>query len=159
VKETGCCERCNSTENLHGHHMKPVSTHPHLAANPWNIKVLCGNCHALEHPELRNALTRPRIRSGEEIACLTCGKLRYVKPCHAGKAKFCSRKCHQISRIGEAHPKPGKEIACTFCGKLRYMRPACAARKFCSVACWRKSGMYLPWSTTNGKRSSTGSGR
>jgi len=39
------CEKCESTENLHVHHEKPVKTHPHLALDPDNGIVLCQKCH------------------------------------------------------------------------------------------------------------------
>jgi len=39
------CEKCESTENLHVHHEKPVKTHPHLALDPDNGIVLCRECH------------------------------------------------------------------------------------------------------------------
>jgi 5-methylcytosine-specific restriction endonuclease McrA len=94
VKEEGRCQRCGTTANLHGHHIKPHATHPDLRCDPTNIEVLCANCHALEHPALANMLTVPRIRSGRMHACETCGGEFYVKPSHEKNARrFCSVAC------------------------------------------------------------------
>ena len=39
------CQKCNSKENLHCHHINPVKTHPQLALDPTNGIVLCKDCH------------------------------------------------------------------------------------------------------------------
>jgi len=39
------CQKCESKENLHCHHIQPVKTHPHLALDPSNGIVLCKKCH------------------------------------------------------------------------------------------------------------------
>lgn len=43
------CVKCNSEKNLQIHHIKTVKTHPHLIYCLDNIKILCKNCHKLEH--------------------------------------------------------------------------------------------------------------
>lgn len=39
------CQYCQSKKELHGHHIHPVKTHPHLALDPTNGIVLCKSCH------------------------------------------------------------------------------------------------------------------
>ena len=39
------CEMCDSTENLHAHHYKPVKLYPGLALDPDNGHILCSKCH------------------------------------------------------------------------------------------------------------------
>jgi hypothetical protein len=50
-REVIVCEECGAVGPLHGHHIKPVSTHPELGAERTNIIVLCALCHSLRHPE------------------------------------------------------------------------------------------------------------
>lgn len=52
VKEVGKCQRCGANDNLHGHHIRSYADHPSLRIDPSNIKVLCRDCHKLEHPKL-----------------------------------------------------------------------------------------------------------
>lgn len=112
VREEGCCERCGATENLHGHHIKSFAEYPELRNNPSNIEVLCGSCHAAEHPNQANMLIRPRVRSGKTHACLACGAPFYVKPSHEdGSRKFCSRKCAHSMRPPIIYAKH-----CVVCG-------------------------------------------
>jgi 5-methylcytosine-specific restriction endonuclease McrA len=54
IIERGRCERCGDTVCLHGHHKKSYKDFPALRYNLKNIEVLCVNCHAKEHPDLRN---------------------------------------------------------------------------------------------------------
>jgi 5-methylcytosine-specific restriction endonuclease McrA len=97
VKEVGKCERCGSIKHLQGHHKKHYALHPELRSDPSNIEVLCADCHSLEHPKARNALLRPRKRSGITIICPVCNELRYMRLSH--KIKFCSRKCYLVWRV------------------------------------------------------------
>ena len=39
------CQICESTDDLHCHHIQPVKTHPHLSLDPTNGIVLCKTCH------------------------------------------------------------------------------------------------------------------
>jgi len=39
------CQKCESKEDLHCHHINPVKTHPHLVLDPTNGIVLCKKCH------------------------------------------------------------------------------------------------------------------
>jgi hypothetical protein len=110
VREVGECERCGSVGHLHGHHLKPYSTHPELGADISNILVLCANCHADEHPEIQNVIAIPRVKSGKEIVCIVCGKLRYVEPYRFATAKFCSHTCRhewirRSSPRGSGYPR------------------------------------------------------
>lgn len=57
VKERdGECVRCGSCENLHAHHITPVSEDESLATDIDNGETLCSDCHAEEHPELSELL-------------------------------------------------------------------------------------------------------
>ena len=62
------CEGCGSAAGLQGHHIKSYTTHPEEAENPNNIKVLCIDCHAAEHPRLASFIThiptRGKLNSG-----------------------------------------------------------------------------------------------
>lgn len=51
-KEIGKCENCKSTQNLEGHHIKGFKNDDN------SIKILCSQCHAKEHPELKNFIMR-----------------------------------------------------------------------------------------------------
>lgn len=97
VAEAGQCEKCGATGGLHGHHIKPHATHPELRDDPANIMVLCGPCHALEHPNFAAALVRPAIRTGALIDCPECGEPFYVKPSHVGRRRYCSRRCSTLN--------------------------------------------------------------
>lgn len=93
VRQKGQCENCGAIHHLHGHHKMPHSSHPELRDEPSNIKVLCSQCHASEHPEIAGMIVFPKRRSGREIMCARCGRARYVSPFRLATAKFCSRRC------------------------------------------------------------------
>jgi 5-methylcytosine-specific restriction endonuclease McrA len=95
VKQIGKCERCNSTDNLQGHHKLSYADHPEFRCDPNNIEVLCTDCHAKEHPELANMIQIPRIRSGITINCAVCGIERYIPQHLIGSAKYCSKACQR----------------------------------------------------------------
>jgi hypothetical protein len=139
LKDIWWCERCGSTQHLHGHHIKPVSTHPELSGDPTNIVVLCSVCHGREHPSMRNMITRPQVRSGGEVVCIVCARLRYVYPSDFNVTRFCSRQCvDEARRQGVVRAGPvqnGNKIPCAFCGKAQYARPGHTGRKFCNQAC------------------------
>jgi 5-methylcytosine-specific restriction endonuclease McrA len=90
-KALGYCERCGSTENLHGHHKLHYSTNPLFGIDPSNIEVLCAKCHSLEHPEFATLITRPIVKTGKVTKCKVCGIGVYSFPSRS--RKFCSRKC------------------------------------------------------------------
>ena len=137
VREVAHCQRCAATEKLHGHHVESHASAPERRLDPSNIMVLCAPCHALEHPEIHNLVTRPQIRTGKAFVCLVCGKPSYKQPFEFAVAKYCSRKC---TNIGRTIVPSGKEIACAVCGKLRYVSPVHFAKaKFCSLECSGKS--------------------
>ena len=46
------CESCGATENLHAHHIVPVSEDEELATDVGNGVLLCGACHSEEHPNM-----------------------------------------------------------------------------------------------------------
>lgn len=48
-KDNYCCNFCNSTKNLHAHHIFSKSRHPELALNLNNGITLCEECHLEEH--------------------------------------------------------------------------------------------------------------
>lgn len=52
-KQRGRCEKCGSEEKLHGHHVSHYAKNDMRRDDPNNIKILCAQCHALEHPHLR----------------------------------------------------------------------------------------------------------
>lgn len=45
----GMCELCGGAEELQAHHIKPVATHPHLAADLVNGLCVCRACHLKLH--------------------------------------------------------------------------------------------------------------
>ena len=92
VSKVGQCERCGQTQDLHGHHIVPISKRPDLGADPTNIEVLCRECHAKEHPDLK-IIAIPRPKTGYSISCEECGTERYVFPSLKGVAKYCGNKC------------------------------------------------------------------
>lgn len=98
VEEEGRCQKCGAPDHLHGHHIKHYATHPDLRDDPQNILVLCGPCHALEHPNFAGALVRPAVRSGSVIDCPECGVGFYVKPSHIPFRTYCSRRCAATNR-------------------------------------------------------------
>ena len=98
IKAEGACQKCAATEGLHGHHVLNHADHPDLRDEPSNILVLCGPCHALEHPELASMLVRPAIRSGVTLDCPACGKGFYVKRSHASHRRYCSPPCAYVNR-------------------------------------------------------------
>jgi len=93
VKSKRKCEDCNSIDNLHGHHIKPYSIFPEGRLDPNNIKVICSNCHAQEHPNLIGMLSVPRIRKGSYLNCVICDKSYYKVPHLVNKSKTCSVIC------------------------------------------------------------------
>lgn len=80
-----------------------------------------------------------------KIVCENCSKDFYVKPCHVGVRKFCSRRCmgkwYSINRIGEksANWHGGNVIKCFLCGKSFKTNPYLKGiAKFCSKKCYGK---------------------
>lgn len=52
----GCCQMCNTTENLHAHHIFPKALCPEHAYDlTWGI-ALCKPCHIHMHQELSDVL-------------------------------------------------------------------------------------------------------
>lgn len=102
VKEAGCCERCGSKNNLHGHHVKYYSTHPDLRDDESNIQVLCNRCHAQEHPRLSAFISRGVVASTKAVLfCQVCGKEFLTTPSYIGTKRYCSKKCHNSSLRAE----------------------------------------------------------
>lgn len=54
IKRDGCCVECGATKNLQAHHISEWSNDPINRINLSNGKTLCTDCHAKEHPELKN---------------------------------------------------------------------------------------------------------
>jgi len=50
------CAECGSTDNLHAHHIVPISENKSLACDVDNGILICGKCHADKHPELSEKL-------------------------------------------------------------------------------------------------------
>lgn len=93
IRFAGCCERCGSTKNLHGHHIKHYSKCAEGRADRSNIKVLCAECHAREHPKQAGMLSIPKKRGGVYKKCIACGEAFYSKPHLVKTAVFCSHSC------------------------------------------------------------------
>lgn len=47
-QEKGKCEKCNSTDNLEGHHIYGFEKDEN------SLQILCSECHAKEHPKIAN---------------------------------------------------------------------------------------------------------
>lgn len=109
VKEVGHCERCGSTEYLHGHHKEYYADNLDKAANPDNIEVLCSVCHGIEHPEMKALLTMPRQLTGEYFPCANplCNNTFYTTPGHP--RKFCNQVCMGLYNRG-------RKKRCSVCG-------------------------------------------
>lgn len=93
IKNKGKCEICNSTLNLQGHHILSHSNYPELREDVNNIQILCKECHSKQHPELSNFINTAKPKTGIEIKCIECGKMRYITPYLILTAKFCSKIC------------------------------------------------------------------
>jgi len=50
------CNSCGSTENLHAHHIVPISEDESLATDVNNGVLLCGDCHSKQHPKIPKEL-------------------------------------------------------------------------------------------------------
>jgi len=48
VKKQGFCQRCGSTKELQVHHLQPPRGSEKLFFSPWNLEVICVDCHRLE---------------------------------------------------------------------------------------------------------------
>jgi len=55
-KKYNSCEKCGATENLHAHHIVPVSENENMATDVDNGVLLCGACHSEEHPNMPKEL-------------------------------------------------------------------------------------------------------
>jgi len=51
-----CCQECGSLENLHAHHIIPVSENKEIATSVENGTLLCGECHSSKHQNMANEL-------------------------------------------------------------------------------------------------------
>jgi 5-methylcytosine-specific restriction endonuclease McrA len=73
------------------------------------------------------------------IHCKVCGKEKWDKPYRvkSGRAKFCSKKCHDIFQKGRpsGRIKTGVILTCHFCGKDFYRRKSMSHHKFCCRRC------------------------
>jgi len=105
-KAKGKCERCGSTENLHGHHKAHYSKAVELRTDPTNIEVLCSACHAKEHPVLANLIQIPRKRSGVMVACGYCNEQYYVPRKRAETTRYCSKECANLGWKGHSKSRP-----------------------------------------------------
>jgi len=120
AKLLGYCERCGSTENLHGHHKLTYSSSPLFGQSEDNIEVLCAKCHSLEHPKFSTLITRPIVKTGVTISCKICDKNVYSFPSRI--RQFCSRSCK--SKWLAKKRRKGREISCKICGRKRYISPS-----------------------------------
>lgn len=53
-KQIKSCEECNSINNLQGHHILDWSNNVSKRESIDNIKILCTDCHANKHDNLKN---------------------------------------------------------------------------------------------------------
>lgn len=49
IRLAGECSYCGSTEDLHAHHLFPVSKQPQLSLNKHNGIILYSTCHKSHH--------------------------------------------------------------------------------------------------------------
>jgi len=67
--------------------------------------------------------------------CQICGKEIYIRPCHEGRQKYCSRECAAKSKIKPRYP-------CLICGRLVVR----IGSKCCDRECYRIAHLNF-WST------------
>ena len=138
IREVGHCERCGTTKNLHGHHVRLYSQFAEGRADRSNIEVLCAACHATEHPELSGMLTVQPQRRGVYKNCLACGKQFYAAPYRASSAMYCSHECLflQPPATRKSQQRHGVYKDCIACGDRFYAKPYRASRAlYCSHEC------------------------
>lgn len=51
ARDNNACVKCNDTNELHAHHIKPFSKHKNLRYNVDNGETLCRRCHEILHLE------------------------------------------------------------------------------------------------------------
>jgi 5-methylcytosine-specific restriction protein A len=83
------CEACHAPvpkpQKLHADHIYPRRTHPHLALNPDNIRLLCASCHSRKTAQYDNGFgnrERQKQRSGAGEGCYEDGTPRVTKNPH-----------------------------------------------------------------------------
>lgn len=54
------CSSCGSIERIEFHHIKEFSSNIDGRFDPLNGRVLCNDCHSLQHPENKNFIKSNR---------------------------------------------------------------------------------------------------
>ena len=99
-RAVGKCERCGSTSNLVGHHVKPYAAFPELRELERNIEVLCTRCHLVEHSSnktVASLISTPVKRLGIYKECEVCGTKFYSCQSVAKTSRFCSKPCQLVA--------------------------------------------------------------
>lgn len=75
-------------------------------------------------------------RTGEYVVCVICGEEIYRSKSYLNinNSRYCSPECRAIGI------RTGKHIECEYCGKEIWISPSMDGRKFCSRACYFRSG-------------------
>ena len=83
------CQECwtpvPKPQKLHADHIYPRSTHPQLALDPRNIRLLCTSCHSRKTAQYDNGYgnrERQKQRSGAGDGCYEDGTPRVAKNPH-----------------------------------------------------------------------------
>ena len=71
------CQKCESKEDLHAHHIKDWATHPESRLDIANGVTLCVRCHAESHPEIKDLIlsnVNRKKRKGKTVKADTTGE-------------------------------------------------------------------------------------
>lgn len=158
-KIKGACENCGTKKHLQGHHIIKYSERPDLGDDPNNIKILCIDCHALEHPELKELFKSFYEKKGININCKTCNKDFYIAPYLIRVRKYCSKECFRKTYpkkiIKRKYNKTNNSIdkSCIVCNNIFTVHTSLALkRETCSRICSGKIKSIQMKEYWNGKR-------
>ena len=106
------CYYCNSTKNLHIHHIIPLSKGGKNSLG--NFEIVCRKCHKKIHYQIEKVLPKKYIPV--EIYCEKCGK-RFYKKINWGKAVCpeCKRKERNLSSREKYSQSPKTSPEAPFC--------------------------------------------
>lgn len=92
----------------------------------------CGGKYRAEAKRAAGTMIMPvKPRRGDEIPCVTCGKLFYRGPGEIRRGrKTCSKACADVAKVKTPVVKD-----CEYCGKEMRLKPSQAGIRYCSKLC------------------------